>query len=48
MSSFYREAMRLHSNLALMTPEGMTGDIYTQLEAEMERLSDLLSRTYIG
>jgi uncharacterized alpha-E superfamily protein len=48
MSPFYREAMRIYSNLALMTPEGMNGEVYARLEVEMEQLSDLLARTYIG
>lgn len=48
MSSFYREAMRLHSGLAVMTPETMTGDVYQRLERELEQLSDLLARTYLG
>lgn len=48
MSALDREAMRLHSGLAVMTPEGMTDDIYQRLEAEMEKLSDLLGRTYFG
>jgi uncharacterized circularly permuted ATP-grasp superfamily protein/uncharacterized alpha-E superfamily protein len=48
MSPFHREAMRLYSNLALMTPESMDGAVYDKLENEMERFSDLLARTYIG
>lgn len=47
MSPFYREAMRLYSNLALMTPENMSVDVYQRLEVELENLSDLLARTYI-
>jgi len=48
MSPFYREAMRLHSGLAVMTPENMNGAIYRQLETDMEHLSDVLARTYLG
>ena len=48
MSPFYREAMRLHSGLAVMTPETMTVEVYQQLARELERLSDLLARTYLG
>ncbi|WP_246748633.1 circularly permuted type 2 ATP-grasp protein [Rhizobium setariae] len=48
MSPFHREALRLYSTLALMTPEGMDGAVYDRLESEMERFSDLLARTYIG
>ncbi|MDL2399309.1 circularly permuted type 2 ATP-grasp protein [Rhizobium mayense] len=48
MSPFYREAMRLHSGLAVMTPETMNGEVYKQLERELERLSDLLAQTYLG
>jgi uncharacterized circularly permuted ATP-grasp superfamily protein/uncharacterized alpha-E superfamily protein len=48
MSPFYREALRLYSTLALMTPESMDTDVYDRLEAEMEKFSDLLARTYIG
>jgi len=48
MSPFYREALRLYSTLALMTPESMGADVYDRLETEMERFSDLLARTYIG
>jgi uncharacterized circularly permuted ATP-grasp superfamily protein/uncharacterized alpha-E superfamily protein len=48
MSPFYREAMRLHSGLAVMTPETMDGDVYHRLERELEHLSDLLAQTYLG
>ncbi|SMC42915.1 circularly permuted type 2 ATP-grasp protein [Rhizobium sp. RU36D] len=48
MSPFYREAMRLHSGLAVMTPEAMSVEVYKKLETEMEKLSDLLSQTYLG
>ncbi|MGQ2917096.1 circularly permuted type 2 ATP-grasp protein [Rhizobium oryzihabitans] len=48
MSPFYREAMRLHSGLAVMTPENMNGAIYRQLETDMEHLSDVLAQTYLG
>lgn len=48
MSPFYREAMRLHSGLAVMTPEGMSREIYHRLERELENLSDLLAQTYLG
>lgn len=48
MSPFYREAMRLHSGLAVMTPETMSDDVYHRLERELEHLSDLLAQTYLG
>lgn len=48
MSPFYREAMRLHSGLAVMTPEAMSEQIYRKLEQELEKLSDLLGRTYLN
>jgi uncharacterized alpha-E superfamily protein len=46
MSPFYREAMRLHSTLAVMTPEAMSEEIFRKFELELESLSDLLGRTY--
>ncbi len=48
MSSFYREAMRLHSGLAVMTPEAMTSEVYQKLELELQKLSDILAQTYLG
>jgi len=48
MSPLYREALRLYSTLALMTPETMDAGIYEQLESDLENFSDLLARTYIG
>jgi uncharacterized alpha-E superfamily protein len=48
MSPFYREAMRLRSGLAVMTPETMTDETYRSLERELENLSDLLAQTYLG
>ncbi|PZU82669.1 MAG: hypothetical protein DI528_18985 [Shinella sp.] len=48
MSPLYREAMRLHSGLAVMTPETMTPEIYATLERELEKLSDILANTYLG
>ena len=48
MSPFFREAMRIHSNLAVMTPEVMDQAVYERLERDLERLSDLLGQTYIG
>ena len=48
MSPLYRETMRLHSMLAVMTPETMTAEIYSNLERDLEKLSDLLARTYLG
>jgi uncharacterized alpha-E superfamily protein len=48
MSSLYREALRLHSSIALMTPDAMTPDVYKELEQEMEQLSDVLAQTYLG
>jgi uncharacterized circularly permuted ATP-grasp superfamily protein/uncharacterized alpha-E superfamily protein len=47
-SPFYREVLRIYNTLSLMTPEAMTEDVYTQLEADMENLSDLLAKTYIS
>jgi uncharacterized alpha-E superfamily protein len=40
--------MRLHSGLAVMTPETMSADVYTNLERELERLSDILAQTYLS
>jgi len=40
--------MRLHSGLAVMTPETMSVDVYRRLERELEHLSDLLAHTYLG
>ncbi len=48
MSPFYREAMRLHAGLAVMTPEAMTVEVYQQLEQDLYRLSDILAQTYLG
>lgn len=48
MSPFFREAMRLHSGLAVMVPEHMTAEVYRNLELEMEKLSDILAQTYLG
>lgn len=48
MSPFNREAMRLHSGLAVMTPEMMTPEIYASLERDIEKLSDILAHTYLG
>lgn len=48
MSPFYREAMRVHSSLAVMTPEAMNLGIYNRLERDLEGLSELLARTYLG
>ncbi|MBO3762009.1 circularly permuted type 2 ATP-grasp protein [Ciceribacter sp. L1K22] len=47
MSPFFREAMRLHSGLAVMVPENMTAEVYGRLEMEMEKLSDILAQTYL-
>ncbi len=48
MSPVLREAMRLHSGLALMTPEGMTSEVYVNLERDLETFSDLLAHAYLG
>ena len=48
MSPFYREAMRLHAGLAVMTPETMTDAVYKRFETELERLSDILAQTYLS
>jgi uncharacterized alpha-E superfamily protein len=48
MSSFYREAMRLHAGLAVMTPDGMNAAVYKRLEQELERFSDILAQTYLN
>ncbi|TNM63092.1 circularly permuted type 2 ATP-grasp protein [Aliirhizobium smilacinae] len=48
MSPFYREAMRLHSGLAVMTPETMNEDVYRRLENDLEKLSDILGQTYFS
>ena len=48
MSAVFREIMRLHSGLAVMTAEDMTKDIYLKLERDMEHLSETLARTYLA
>ncbi|WP_438751823.1 circularly permuted type 2 ATP-grasp protein [Pararhizobium sp. O133] len=48
MSPFYREAMRLHAGLAVMTPEAMDATVYSKLEQELGRFSDILAQTYLG
>jgi len=48
MSRFLRETVRLHSSVAVMTPETMGPEIYQHLEKELEMLSDLLAQTYLG
>ncbi len=48
MSSFYREVMRVHSGLAVMTPENLSPAVFRQLEQDLEHLSDLLAQTYLG
>ena len=48
MSPLYREAMRLHAGLAVMTPEMMNTDVYVRLESDLERISNLLADTYLG
>lgn len=48
MSAFYREAMRLHANLAVMTPETMEPSVYRTFELELEKLSIVLAQTYLG
>ena len=45
---YLREAMRLHSGLAVMTPEAMDHEVYRKLEQEMEKLSDILGQTYFS
>ncbi|MGH6807033.1 MAG: alpha-E domain-containing protein, partial [Ensifer adhaerens] len=48
MSPFYRETMRLHSGLAVMTPEAMNLDVYNRLERDLEQLSNIIANTYLG
>lgn len=48
MSPFCREAMRIQSTLAVMTSENLSGDVFRQLEKDLERLSDILAQTYLG
>ena len=48
MSPFYREAMKLHAGLAVMTPEAMNAEVYNHLEQELGRFSDILAQTYLG
>ncbi len=48
MSAFYREAMRLHAGLAVMTPDGMTQAVYRRFEQDLEHLSDVLAQTYLS
>jgi uncharacterized circularly permuted ATP-grasp superfamily protein/uncharacterized alpha-E superfamily protein len=47
MSPFLREATRIYSGLAVMTPEAMDGDVYKRLEQDLEKLSDILGQTYL-
>lgn len=48
MSPFYREVMRIHSGLAVLTPENLSPAVFRQLEQDLEHLSDLLAQTYLG
>ncbi|PZU23261.1 MAG: hypothetical protein DI589_08760 [Shinella sp.] len=48
MSPFYREAMRMQANLAVMTPDAMNAAVYRQLEQDLEHLSDILAQTYLS
>ena len=48
MSPLYREALKLHSYITLLTPDAMTAEVYKELECEMERLSDVLAQTYLA
>ncbi|MDI7860491.1 circularly permuted type 2 ATP-grasp protein [Rhizobiaceae bacterium n13] len=48
MSPFRRETMRVHSGLAVLTPEMMTPQVYQQLEQDLYGLSDMIARTYLG
>ena len=48
MSPFYREAMRLHSSLAVMVPESMNADVYETLERDLESLANLIASTHLG
>lgn len=48
MSNLMREAVKLHSGLAVLTPEAMTSEVYVHLERELEKLSDMLARTYLS
>lgn len=48
MSGFYREVMRVHSGLAVMTPENLSPAVFRQLEQDLEHLSDVLAQTYLG
>jgi uncharacterized circularly permuted ATP-grasp superfamily protein/uncharacterized alpha-E superfamily protein len=47
MSPFLREATRLYSGLAVMTPEAMDGEVYERLEQDLGKLSDILGQTYL-
>lgn len=40
--------MRLHSGLAIMTPEQMDRAVYRRLMQDLEHLSELLAQTYLG
>ena len=48
MSPFYREVLRLQSNVSVMVPEGMTTAVYRQIEKDLEQLSDILATTYLA
>nr|WP_245294822.1 circularly permuted type 2 ATP-grasp protein [Xaviernesmea rhizosphaerae] len=48
MSPVYREAMRLHSGLAVTTTEAVDRALYTRLENDLERFSGILAQTYLN
>ncbi|MFN7024531.1 MAG: circularly permuted type 2 ATP-grasp protein [Pseudorhizobium sp.] len=48
MSALFREVMRLHSGLAVMTSEDMTREVYLKLERDLEQFSDTLARSYLS
>ncbi|MFC3164005.1 circularly permuted type 2 ATP-grasp protein [Ciceribacter thiooxidans] len=48
MSPLLREATRLQSSLSVMTADMMDSNVYRDLERDLERLSDMLARTYLG
>lgn len=48
MSAVFREVLRLHSGLAVITSEDMTEEVYRKLERDLEHFSDTLARSYLS
>ncbi|HEV7437751.1 MAG TPA: circularly permuted type 2 ATP-grasp protein, partial [Pseudorhizobium sp.] len=48
MSASFRDVMRLHSGLAVLTAEDMNREVYLKLERDLEQFSETLARTYLS